>query len=426
MDSLLSVLVGVNTGLAFVLWIIHLLMFFLVFLLRSKADELYSREFVNRVLSNLLVTSILLLFLFSCFFEYSYDTRVFSLLKNLSLSLSMLISPFVVRLNWSRMSKMDKQFLFVYTIVFLMVVIFLMLSWVWNIFSLKILVVLLSTIVVLMESFVTAGGYLKYLNLENKLLGISFILLPSLLPTSILTHFGQSEVLLWMLQGLTFAIILVLFVKTVIDILNTYAEYRAVMEDFSKTLKNEERLFRWFTVMLVSILEARDPYTKGHSERVARYSYNLSKLVYNNTYMPNFVEMGALLHDIGKIGVRDEVLFYPSKLSEEMMEEMRHHSSIGKDLLSSVPIFKDLSDIAYLHHERIDGKGYPLGIRGGEIPLYVRISTLADSFDAMNSTRVYRGTLDLGKIKREILDNAGIQFDRKLSLEFVEKINSIV
>jgi len=149
-------------------------------------------------------------------------------------------------------------------------------------------------------------------------------------------------------------------------------------------------------------------------------------LVYNNTYIPNFVEMGALLHDIGKIGVRDEVLFYPLKLSYEFMEEMKEHPKIGKELLSSVDLFKDISDIAYLHHEKLNGTGYPLGLASRDIPKWVRISTIADSFDAMNSARVYKKSMDFFEIKKELIENSGTQFDKTLVDVFLKNVNRIV
>jgi HD-GYP domain-containing protein (c-di-GMP phosphodiesterase class II) len=223
--------------------------------------------------------------------------------------------------------------------------------------------------------------------------------------------------------------LLILSVVTVIYLivisLNNYRTYEKSISYLNERIRDEEKLYRWFVVLLVSLIEARDPYTRSHSERVARYSYNLAKFVYKNTYMPNFIELSAFLHDIGKLGVRDEVLFYPGKLSGEYYEEMKKHPTIGKELLDSVSLFKDLSSIAYMHHERIDGLGYPRGLRGKEIPLYARIASIADSFDAMNSSRVYRNRLDVSEIFRELRDGANRQFDGNLVRIFIKNINRI-
>ncbi|MFN4245963.1 MAG: HD-GYP domain-containing protein, partial [Brevinematia bacterium] len=290
----------------------------------------------------------------------------------------------------------------------------------------KLLVVIISIMAIVFESSVFGAIYYKYLNKKDKIFGLFIILLPSLLPTSILKNFLNHNItsLIMLLFILAFNILIIY--KTLDEMTNTYRSYTKIMEDFSRSVKNEEKLFRWFVVTLISLLEARDLYTKGHSERVAKYSYNLAKLLYNNTYLPNFIEIGGLLHDIGKIGVRDEVLFFPSNLTKEMRKEIESHTNIGKELLSSIDMFEDISDIAYLHHERLDGSGYPLGIKENDIPMYIRIVSIMDAFDAMNSARIYRKALDIQHIKKELITNSGTQFDKKLVDILINNINRVI
>ncbi len=210
------------------------------------------------------------------------------------------------------------------------------------------------------------------------------------------------------------------------DLIIEHKNFRSNLDRFLKDIKLSKRLYNDFVVFLISILEARDVYTKGHSERVMRYSYRLARKIYKNTYMPNFIATGALLHDIGKVGIKDEVLLKPSKLSESEMKEMKKHPLIGKNLLDTVDFFKETSDIALLHHERIDGKGYPFGLVGKDIPDYVKIVAISDSFDAMFSERVYKTKMTIEEIKKEIKNEKNKQFDGKISEIFIKHMSEIV
>lgn len=426
MVSIYDLALGINIGLSFLVWFIYLSIFLSLIIRGRLVISGFPQEFLNRAFSNLLISSILFLSTTNWAFENAYGNKLFYFMKNLSFSSLIFISPLVIRLNWTKMLSIDRAFLTMYIIVFFIVFAMIVIDLMLNILSLKILIVFIGIAVVLMESSIFGGIYARYLNTSDKLLGMGYATLPSLLSASLLIDVSKNLMIIAISQIILCFVSLVIFYKMIFNLSGVYEEYKKVMDDFAKKIKNEEKIFSWFTVMLVSLLEARDPYTRGHSERVAKYSYNLAKLYYNNTFMPNFIEMGALLHDIGKIGVRDEVLFFPSRLSEEMYNEMKSHPSIGKELLSSVSLFRDVSDIAYLHHERIDGNGYPLGIKGDNIPDYIKITTISDSFDAMNSSRVYRKNLDFDKIKEELISNGRKQFDEKLVKLFVENINKIV
>ena len=175
---------------------------------------------------------------------------------------------------------------------------------------------------------------------------------------------------------------------------------------------------------LAHTIDAKDEYTRGHSVRVAKYSRMLAgKLGLSSTECENVYYM-ALLHDIGKIGVPNEIINSPSKLTENEYAVIKTHPGVGYDILAEIKSRPDLSIGARWHHERFDGKGYPDGKKGEEIPFYARIIAVADSYDAMTSNRSYRRYLPQDKVRSEIEENAGTQFDpdvAKCMLEIIDQ-----
>lgn len=174
---------------------------------------------------------------------------------------------------------------------------------------------------------------------------------------------------------------------------------------------------------LTQFIDAKDPYTKGHSIRVANYSKEIAKRLkfkeddYRNLYYI------ALMHDCGKIGIPDNILMKPGRLSETEFEVIKQHTIIGDELLNNFTAIKGIRDGAHYHHERYDGSGYPQGLKGDEIPLYARIICVADSFDAMSSNRCYRPHLPMDKIITELLSNSGKQFAPSLVPIMIDMIN---
>src|SRR5471030_2825682 len=138
---------------------------------------------------------------------------------------------------------------------------------------------------------------------------------------------------------------------------------------------------------MVAALEAKDLYTSGHSTRVAEMSYELGKVLGMTEVELNFMHIAGDLHDIGKIGVPDNVLNKPDQLESDEWELMKKHSDIGYNILSKARTFKEISPIVRYHHERWDGKGYPDGLKEEEIPFAARILAVCDSIDAMKSDR---------------------------------------
>ena len=165
---------------------------------------------------------------------------------------------------------------------------------------------------------------------------------------------------------------------------------------------------------LAMALDARDPYTAGHSERVSAISLAIGRQMNLADDDLEVLRLGALLHDIGKIGVSDNVLRKPGGLTPEEFELIRQHPGLGARILRSVPFLAPHVPIVELHHERPDGKGYPHGLSGDEIPMLARIAHVADAFDAMTSARAYRPARGAGEALAELWSHAGTQFDAEV------------
>jgi putative nucleotidyltransferase with HDIG domain len=164
---------------------------------------------------------------------------------------------------------------------------------------------------------------------------------------------------------------------------------------------------------LVTALDARDQETKGHSVRVARYMLTIASAFGVKEGTQEWLDMqrGALLHDVGKIGVRDSILLKPSKLDSDEWRVMMRHPEIGYNMLKEVRFLEGAAEIVLAHHERWDGKGYPRGLREDEIPLGSRIFSVVDTFDSMTTNRPYRKALTTQEALKEILRCGGSQFD---------------
>lgn len=170
---------------------------------------------------------------------------------------------------------------------------------------------------------------------------------------------------------------------------------------------------------MVAAIEAKDPYTHEHSWRVAEYALILGRGLRLSHDELITLELGALLHDIGKIGVPDAVLVKPGKLTEDEYKMMKKHPLLSAAIVSNMEWLADVVPIVKCHQERVDGLGYPAGLRGEEIPKFSRMVYVADSFDAMTSDRPYRKAMSLKEAFMELERNAGKQFDSDFVKVFV-------
>ena len=184
--------------------------------------------------------------------------------------------------------------------------------------------------------------------------------------------------------------------------------------ELDRALNSLEGAYRSTLKALTAALETRDSETHGHSERVVSYSLRLGREYGSNPEEMKSLEFGALLHDIGKIGVPDSILRKPAKLTEEEWVRMREHPVHGQQILRGIEFLQGASRVVAQHHEQWDGSGYPAGLRGEEIDICARIFSVADAFDAITSDRVYRRGKPYEAAAQELDDWAGRQFDPKV------------
>lgn len=164
---------------------------------------------------------------------------------------------------------------------------------------------------------------------------------------------------------------------------------------------------------LVKTIDAKDPYTNGHSVRVAEYSKMIAEQEYSDTQKIQNIHNIALLHDIGKIAIPDEIINKPGKLTDEEYNLIKAHTITGAQILSEISSYPDLINGAKYHYERYDGRGYPCGLKGEEIPEIAAIIGVADAYDAMTSNRSYRKMLPQDVVRNEISKGLGTQFHPK-------------
>lgn len=185
---------------------------------------------------------------------------------------------------------------------------------------------------------------------------------------------------------------------------------------------NDEKIIMETMHTLANFIDAKDEYTRGHSTRVSAYSVKIARKMHLPEDEVRHLSYIALMHDCGKMGIPDSILNKPGRLTEEERHVIEQHTVMGGKILENMTSIPGVRDGALYHHERYDGKGYPEGLSGTDIPLYARIIGVADSFDAMNSDRCYRKRLPMEMIKKELQENAGKQFDPEIVKHMVRVI----
>jgi len=196
-----------------------------------------------------------------------------------------------------------------------------------------------------------------------------------------------------------------------------------IIAQYTYLLRVKERRALLNSILqIVRIMEAKDPYTAGHSVRVAEYSEKIARKLRLNEYDVEVLTNLANLHDIGKVQIDLSVLNKPERFYKSDWEEVKKHPKVGYEIVKEIVFLKDRARAILYHHERIDGKGYPSGIKGDEIPLFAKILAAADAYDAMTTDRPYRPALTQKEAIKELRVHADKQFDRRISSVIIEII----
>ena len=199
-----------------------------------------------------------------------------------------------------------------------------------------------------------------------------------------------------------------------------------VRKKTAELIEQREKLRRLniqIVMTLAGAVDAKDKYTSGHAFRVAEYSREIARRFGYDEERAQGIYMIGLLHDIGKIGIPDAIINKPTELSDEEYELTKHHPEMGWQILQNIPEFPELAIGARWHHERFDGKGYPDGIAGEDIPEEARIIAVADSYDTMSSRRSYRDVMEQAVVREEIRNGSGTQFDPRFAKIMLEMID---
>ncbi len=191
----------------------------------------------------------------------------------------------------------------------------------------------------------------------------------------------------------------------------TFRNYASMFITLKEVQERERNYQKGVITAMTNLLEMRDPYTLGHSARVAAMSARLAKLMGFDRERVDKVYWAGIVHDIGKMGVPESILLKRGRLTEEEFNVVKMHPVLSEDALLNFPWLEDLKTIVRHHHERWDGSGYPDELKGEDIPLESRIITVVDAYDAMTSDRSYRKALSVQEAERELVSNAGSQFD---------------
>ena len=260
-------------------------------------------------------------------------------------------------------------------------------------------------------------GYFK--GTGYTLVGLVFAMLCVLIE-SLSTYFVVSISGIFIGIGMTILLVLNL-IKTIHDI--------QAMESSRQKIEMDERRNQMEAISLQMMqtlsttIEAKDEYTRGHSHRVAEYAVLIAEeLGWDKKEIRN-LRNAAHLYDIGRIGIPDSILNKPTRLTEEEYAVIKEHTIIGAEILKNITLIDHVKEVARSHHERYDGKGYPDGLKGEEIPLYARIIAIADSYDAMKSRKIYRNPLADEIIYNEILQSRGKQFDPDIADVFLKLLD---
>ncbi len=209
-------------------------------------------------------------------------------------------------------------------------------------------------------------------------------------------------------------------------IVSSALEYYQLKHDNDKLIDDLKELFSGTIKAIMGALDARDSFTSGRSRRITYYSVKIANKMNLPTVDVGKIELAGMLHDIGMIGVSDDILYKIGALNQEEYDQIKKHINYSVKILEDIKQLRDVVEIIKYHHEKYDGTGYPAGIKGDEIPVGSRIIALADAFDSIVSNRIYRNRLDYSDALQEIKNNSGTQFDPAVVAAFEECFDEII
>jgi HD-GYP domain-containing protein (c-di-GMP phosphodiesterase class II) len=210
------------------------------------------------------------------------------------------------------------------------------------------------------------------------------------------------------------------FDKEDLSLFTSLADQVAIALDNARLYRELEEMFFQTAESLAEAIEKRDPYTGGHTRRVTLYSLIIARFLQLNPLERKWLKIASVLHDIGKIGVEDQILRKPERLSHEEFNAIKRHSDMGAEIIEHIRPLKEIVPGVKYHHEKMDGRGYPDGLRGKDIPLLAKIVAVADTYDAMTTDRPYRKALRKERAVEELEKYSGTQFDSKVVEAFIQ------
>ena len=201
-----------------------------------------------------------------------------------------------------------------------------------------------------------------------------------------------------------------------------HSHLKEIYDRFSNSIEPAKGDYYRSIQALVKLVEMRDPYTKKHSIKVSQVAVKLAKHMGISRQYVETIRLAAILHDIGKLGVKEEILLKESALTHEEYRAVREHPSFGVDIIKPIPFLSEILPIIRHHHENFDGMGYPDGLKDEEIPLGSRIISIADVYDALMSDRAYRRAYDMDRVLQMMKKEKGKKFDPHILEKFMEMV----
>jgi HD-GYP domain-containing protein (c-di-GMP phosphodiesterase class II) len=216
-----------------------------------------------------------------------------------------------------------------------------------------------------------------------------------------------------------------LFLRVLVYVIGSTVLWDRILREkrrrIGSLLRRNERVYNGLLQAYEGALGLKDPYTGGHSRRVAAYAAIISRSLELSSTEQGRIKRAALIHDVGKIGIPDEILLKPGSLTPEEFSTVKKHAAVGADLVAGIPVLRDLSPAVRHHHERYDGTGYPDGIKGSDIPVDARVIAVADTLDAITTNRTYRAKRTFRHAVEELRRGAGSAFDPVIIAAVLQK-----